>query len=153
VQTRLGDLFNLQAGKFIPSSGIANDNSTHKYPCYGGNGLRGYVKNYNRTGEYPLIGRQGALCGNVNYVSGKFFATEHAIVVESFRDTNPRWAFNLLNQINLNQYSTATAQPGLSVKTINGVCIPLPPLAEQDRIVKAIDMAFEQLSIVIQILS
>ena len=39
----------------------------------------------------------------------------------------------------------ATAQPGLSVKTINEVPIPLPPLAGQRRIVAAIEAAFEQL--------
>ena len=145
VLTCLGELFNLQAGKFVQASDIASDNSRHKYPCYGGNGLRGYVSEFNRNGDYPLIGRQGALCGNINYATGQFYATEHAVVVECFSKTNPRWAYYFLEIMNLNQHATATAQPGLSVKTINEVAIPLPPLAEQKRIVAAIEAAFEQL--------
>ena len=142
VWTFLGDVFNLQAGKFIQANDIANDDIENKYPCFGGNGLRGYVSTFNREGEYPLIGRQGALCGNLNYAVGKFYATEHAVVVECFSGTNPRWAFYFLDKMNLNQYATATAQPGLSVKVINEVLIPLPPLAEQRRIVTAIESAF-----------
>jgi type I restriction enzyme S subunit len=145
VLTSLGELFNLQAGKFVVASNIAENNSCFKYPCYGGNGKRGYVENYNRNGKYPLIGRQGALCGNLNYASGCFYATEHAVVVETFAKTNPRWAFWFLKELNLNQYATATAQPGLSVNKINEVPIPLPPLAEQQRIVVSIETAFEQL--------
>ena len=142
VLTCLGELFNLQAGKFVQASDIASDNSIYKYPCYGGNGLRGYVNAPNREGDYPLIGRQGALCGNINYATDQFYATEHAVVVKSFAQMNPRWAYYFLEAMNLNQYATATAQPGLSVKTINEVAIPLPPLAEQNRIVATIESVF-----------
>ena len=150
VWTCVGELFSLQAGKFVQASDIAADNSVYKYPCYGGNGLRGYVKNYNRDGNYPLIGRQGALCGNINYASGQFFATEHAVVVDWWAETNPRWAFYFLSAMNLNQYSTATAQPGLSVNAINEIAIPLPPLTEQGRIVTAIEVASKQLEIIFE---
>lgn len=139
VWTSLGKLFNLQAGKFIQASDISADNSINRYPCYGGNGLRGYVKNYNREGDYPIIGRQGALCGNLNFATGQFYATEHAVSVECPANANPKWAFYFLDKMNLNQY--ATAQPGLSVKTISEIPIPLPPLAEQRRIVAAVDSA------------
>ena len=140
--TSLEELFYLQAGKFVSADNIIADCSLSLFPCYGGNGLRGYIEKYNRDGNYPLIGRQGALCGNLNYATGKFYATEHAVVVESFAKTNPRWAFYFLDVLNLNQYATATAQPGLSVKTINEVIIPLPPLAEQERIVNVIESTF-----------
>ncbi|HDR1021551.1 TPA: restriction endonuclease subunit S [Pasteurella multocida] len=136
---RLNDIFYLQAGKFIPSSEIHEENNGDLFPCFGGNGLRGFVKNYNREGDFPLIGRQGALCGNVNLGQGKFYATEHAVVVETFAHTNVKWAIAFLTHINLNQYATATAQPGLAVSKINEVLIPLPPLNEQKRIVAKIE--------------
>jgi type I restriction enzyme S subunit len=138
----LGDIFNLQAGKFVQAANIVDKDAVNKFPCYGGNGLRGYVSNFNREGKYPLIGRQGALCGNLNYAVGQFYATEHAVVVEYFVGTNSRWAFYFLEKLNLNQYATATAQPGLSVKTINEVLIPIPLVAEQHRIVTIIELAF-----------
>ena len=132
--TTIGEVFNLQAGKFISADDIHEESTRYPYRCFGGNGIRGYVSTSNRFGEFPIIGRQGALCGNINFASGEFYATEHAVVVESFGGTVPTWAKYLLEQRNLNQYATATAQPGLSVKTINEVAIPLPPLCEQRRI-------------------
>ncbi|MBQ7514667.1 MAG: restriction endonuclease subunit S, partial [Schwartzia sp.] len=137
---RIGVVFNLQAGKNIMSSAIyESQDEPHPFPCFGGNGLRGYVSTYNREGYYPLIGRQGALCGNINFAANKFYATEHAVVVETYCDTFVKWAGIFLEALNLNRYSTATAQPGLAVKTINQVLVPLPPLAEQRRIVAKIE--------------
>ena len=136
---RIGDIFNLQAGKTISSSEIFTDNSSAKYLCYGGNGVRGYVKNYNREGFFALIGRQGALCGNINFANGQFYATEHAVVVETYCNTDVKWSGLFLQALNLNQYATATAQPGLAVRNINEVLIPLPPLEEQKRIVAVIE--------------
>ena len=78
------------------------------------------------------------MCGNLNYVEGKFYATEHAVPVETFAETIPYLAFLFLKQINLNQYATATAQPGLSVNKILDVPIPLPPKEEQVRIVQEV---------------
>ncbi|MGZ7884666.1 restriction endonuclease subunit S [Limosilactobacillus reuteri] len=137
---RLGTVFNLQAGKNRKASTI-NEIKTvdYDYPCFGGNGIRGYVSDFNREGKYALIGRQGALCGNINFAKGKFYATEHAVVVEIFAGTNYKWSGYFLKALNLNQYSTATAQPGLSVTKINRVLIPLPPLKEQLRIVAKIE--------------
>lgn len=137
---RVGSVFNLQAGKNKTSSEIGEvQTDILQYPCFGGNGKRGYVKDYNRDGDYALIGRQGALCGNINFASGKFYATEHAVVVEHFGSINVRWSGYFLRALNLNQYATATAQPGLSVANINTVLIPVPPIAEQKRIVSRIE--------------
>ncbi len=139
VWTTLGELFFLQAGKNITADKINYEkNDVYRYPCYGGNGIRGYVVHYNKSGKYPIVGRQGALCGNLNYAEGKFYATEHAVPVKTFAETIPYLAFLFLKQINLNQYATATAQPGLSVNKILDVPIPLPPKEEQVRIVQEV---------------
>ena len=138
--TTLGEVFTLQAGKNITAKDISDkEDSEHRFPCYGGNGLRGYVCSYNRNGRFPLIGRQGALCGNINFAEGLFYATEHAVVVETYCKTNVEWAVHSLIHLNLNQYATSTAQPGLSVSTINEVLIPLPPIEEQGRIVRCLN--------------
>ena len=136
VWSRLGRVFNMQAGKNVA---VGNISEVGEYPCYGGNGIRGYVADYNRDGTYPIIGRQGALCGNINVASGRFFATEHAVVVETFGHTSPAWAALALEQLNLNQYATATAQPGLSVEKLKVVPVPVPPVDEQERIVAKLD--------------
>ena len=133
--SKIGNIFTLQAGKNIPAAEIHENPFPGSYPCYGGNGIRGYVSKSNRSGDYPIIGRQGALCGNINRGTGEFYATEHAVCVETYADVNVVWACLFLTALNLNQYATATAQPGLAVTNINEVFMPLPPLNEQHRIV------------------
>ena len=119
----LGNVCNLQAGKSIPTSNIfAEKDSNHNIPCFGANGLRGYVAESNESGNKSLIGRQGALCGNVSYATGSYYATEHAVVVsDEDNNFNPRFLYHLLVHANLNQYKTAGAQPGLSVSRLNKV--------------------------------
>ena len=135
---RLGSLFDMQAGKNIAASKIADTrDEQHPYACFGGNGIRGYVQTPNRCGCFPIIGRQGALCGCINYAEGEFYATEHAVVTTCFDKTDVEWACTFLEALNLNQYATATAQPGLAVSKIAEVLIPLPPLSEQARVVSA----------------
>ena len=136
---KIGTVFTLQAGKNIQAAEIHENPFAESYPCYGGNGIRGYVASSNRTGDYPIIGRQGALCGNINRATGEFYATEHAVCVETYSQISVAWACLFLTALNLNQYATATAQPGLAVANINEVYIPLPPLAEQHRIVQRIE--------------
>ena len=137
---RIGEIFGLQAGKNITSANIYEEKSEQNpYLCFGGNGVRGFVANYNREGHFALIGRQGALCGNINLVEGKFYATEHAVVVDHYNMTDVLWCGWFLKALNLNQYATATAQPGLAVANIVKVSIPLPPLAEQKRIVEKLE--------------
>ncbi|MBR3489399.1 MAG: restriction endonuclease subunit S [Bacteroidales bacterium] len=139
----LAEVFYMHAGKSISASQISSKKvDKFSYQCIGGNGTRGYVKTYNTQGIHPIIGRQGALCGNINYASGHFYATEHAVVVDTFCNTSERWVYYILINLNLNQYATATAQPGLSVNTIGDVQIPIPPINEQKRIVEAIERWF-----------
>ena len=140
--TTIGEVFNLQAGKNISANDIHEFSQEFPYACYGGNGIRGYVSDYNKEGRFPIIGRQGALCGNVNFAEGKFYATEHAVVVTCFAGVNIEWARYVLEAMNLNQYATATAQPGLSVATVNEVEFLLPPIEEQNRIVTEIKKWF-----------
>ena len=40
---RIGELFFLQAGKNISSSSISEKPFANAIPCYGGNGIRGYI--------------------------------------------------------------------------------------------------------------
>lgn len=133
---KLGQVFALKAGKFIAASEIKD---CGEFPCYGGNGIRGFVGCYNREGRFPLIGRQGALCGNINLADGKFYATEHAVVADGGNRVDPDCAAFFLKALNLNQYATQTAQPGLSVKRISETPFPVPPVEEQRRIVRKLD--------------
>lgn len=124
-------LASLQSGESITAESIEEEGD---FPVYGGNGLRGYASKFTHEGEYALIGRQGALCGNVNYATGQFWASEHAVVVSPTRPLIMKWIGEVLRVMNLNQYSVSAAQPGLSVDMVSRLAIPVPPLSEQQGI-------------------
>ena len=131
---RLGDVCELKAGDFTPASEIHAEKEPGYYPCFGGNGLRGYIDRYTHEGEFSLIGRQGALCGNVQFAQGKFYATEHAVVTKPKIEIYSHWLYYMLRSLNLNKLSVGAAQPGITVEKLNHVEIPLPPLEEQHRV-------------------
>ncbi|MDD2212636.1 MAG: restriction endonuclease subunit S [Clostridia bacterium] len=125
---RVKNIAYLKSGDFITAEKIEAEGC---FPVFGGNGLRGYAEKYNKHGNYILIGRQGALCGNIHYARSKFWASEHAIVVHCIPDINIHWFGELLRIMNLNQYSVTAAQPGISVGTVNNLYIPYPLVYEQ----------------------
>lgn len=128
---KLDQICSMKSGEGITSSGIFE---MEDFPVYGGNGLRGYTNSYTHHGEFTLIGRQGALCGNITRVSGKFYASEHAVVVTVKNETDVDWLSQKLDTMNLNQYSEASAQPGLSVNKILQLPVSKPPFKEQQKI-------------------
>ena len=131
-QRKLGELSSVfKSGDFISASEIAE---TGKYPVFGGNGLRGFTDRYNHDGEYVLIGRQGALCGNVNYSVGKSYFTEHAIAVKAGKANETRFLYYLFSTMNLGQYSGQSAQPGLAVGNLIALENVVPNKAEQSKI-------------------
>ena len=123
----------MQAGKFVAASNISESNQTGLFPCYGGNGLRGYTTTHTHDGTYPLIGRQGALCGNVRLVSGKFHATEHAVVATPKNAIDVGWLYYSLDLLNLNRFATGQAQPGLSVDVLENVSLAIPVLEDEQQ--------------------
>jgi type I restriction enzyme, S subunit len=121
----------MQSGNSITAETIE---SAGAYPVYGGNGLRGYTSSFTHSGEFVLIGRQGALCGNINYATGRFFASEHAVVASARKSVDVTWLGEMMRTMNLNQYSVSAAQPGLSVELIGNVRTIYAPLKEQRRL-------------------
>lgn len=131
-QRKLGDVAQeFKSGNSLKADAI---DITGDYPVYGGNGLRGYTSTYNHDGEYALIGRQGALCGNMNYSVGKAYFTEHAVVVKADENNGTRFLYYMLDIMNLGQYSDQSAQPGLAVNKLVKLENRFPTKEEQQRI-------------------
>lgn len=133
---KLHHMVRMKSGAAITSVEMDDDG---EYSVFGGNGVRGRFPEYTHEGSYVLIGRQGAECGNINYAHGKFWASEHAVVAKPDRELEYRWLGETLHAMNLNQYSQAAAQPGLSVEVIGRLKLPFPPVAEQQQIAAFLD--------------
>jgi len=135
---KLGEVASIKSGKSIDAKNISSE---LQYPCYGGNGIRGYVQQYNYEGSFPIIGRVGALCGNVHLANGRFYATEHALVVEiKNKSVNSLWLTYNLKSLNLRNIAKGVAQPVIAAKEVAKIIITIPPLSEQQRIVEELDL-------------
>lgn len=137
---RLGSLCSLKSGEGITSKSI---NDFSPYPCYGGNGLRGYTATYTHTGRYALIGRVGALCGNVNLVDGHFFASEHAIVATPLDAVCIDWLALVLDDLRLNRFSEASAQPVLTVSKLERLEVSAPIQREEQKEIAGVIAALD----------
>lgn len=136
---KIYDIYSLKAGKTIKANELSEEPSEGLYPCYGGNGLRGYIAKKSHSGSYPIIGRQGALCGNVNFAEGEFYATEHAVVVSNKIGCIPLFSYFLLTNMKLERLAKGVAQPGLSVASVNEESAIVPPLPLQQEFASKIE--------------
>ena len=132
-----------KSGKNIKADSISENG---EYPVFGGNGLRGYTASYNHEGLYVLIGRQGALCGNVRSVNGKTYITEHAIAAAGNEKSNTSFLHYLFLKMNLGQYSDQSAQPGLAVNKLLKLEVSLPTISEQKKIAKLLSLLDERIT-------
>ena len=101
------------------------------FPVYGGNGIVGYHSDYNMDGEYIIIGRVGALCGNVRNVIGKAFITDNAFILTKNVENVNVYLLYLLKIHNLRQYAREAMQPVISNASLRNIRIILPPLSLQ----------------------
>lgn len=125
-------LCSMRSGKNLTSIQITENGP---YPVYGGNGVRGYYSQYNVNSKCLIVGRQGALCGNVHYVNEKIWATDHAVVTQVYNFIHLKFFYYLLTAMNLNRYASQTAaQPGLAVSNILNQKVCFPPINEQRKI-------------------
>ena len=137
---KLGDVCKVNSGKGIAAELISPNYSPSLFPCYGGNGIRGYVKTPSHNGVHPIIGRVGALCGNVHLAKGEFYATEHALIVTiTDNGVNPEWLSFLLKYKDLSKIAKGVAQPVISASEVMKQELPMPSLDEQQAIVRELD--------------
>ena len=135
-EKKLINEFSLKSGEYLSTKNQVKGS----YPVYGGNGITGYHNKYNLSGDQILIGRVGALCGNIHYIKENIWVTDNAFVVNNISSSwNMLFLSYELEYIDLNQYASQTAQPVISNKSMKDVIIYLPPLSEQQSIVATLD--------------
>lgn len=139
TKCRVKHLVQFNSGDTITSEQLSEDGD---FPVYGANGYRGQFHKYNFENQRILIGRVGALCGNVHYINEKIWCSEHALISsESFGGLpfDYHWLCRLFESMNLNQYGGGSAQPVIASSTIENLAIVYPPISEQVAIADYLD--------------
>ena len=117
-----------------------------KYPVYGSGGIMTYKDQYVYNKPSVLLPRKGSI-NKIHYVEEPFWNVDTAfytIINESV--VLPKYLFYYLSTIDLAAYNTGTgAIPSLTQTVLKALSIPIPPLAEQERIVSILDK-FEALT-------
>ncbi len=138
---RLEDCFKLKSGDGLTSKNMSEDGM---FPVFGGNGIAGLHNDFNLSGSNVIIGRVGALCGNVRHMNEKIWLTDNAFKIVDFKyDFDHSFLNYLLNFKNLREYARQAAQPVISNSSLKDVILEFPKsLPEQQRIVAILDEAF-----------
>ena len=142
---RLGDLLINRDGERKPlSSSVRSKQIKKKYDYYGATGVIDKVDNYIFDEKLLLVGEDGAnllskVKPNAFFAEGKYWVNNHAHILDATNKNLLDYVIIVINTISLDNYITGTAQPKLSQENLNKIPIPLPPLAEQYRILQKVE--------------
>ena len=129
----LGNLVKIKNGKSYKGFNSGD------IPVYGSGGIMTYVDRSAYSGPSVLIPRKGSL-GNIFYVDTPFWNVDTIFYTEINREqVTPKYLYHALQVQNLSGLNTAGGVPSLTQTVLKRVRIPLPSLAEQERIVKILD--------------
>ena len=114
------------------------------YPYYGASGIVDYVAEYLFDEELVLVGEDGAKWGvgdrTAFSITGKTWVNNHAHVLRPDRSLLiDGFLVHALVARNLQPFITGTTVPKLNQAKLVSIELPLPPLAEQHRIVAKVD--------------
>ena len=130
-------LFKIRSGDFLPKKNMIEDGDID---VYGGNGINGRHNAFNLSGLNVIIGRVGALCGNVRCVEGNIWLTDNAFYVSEYLEGfDKHFLTKMLIHIDLGGSANKAAQPVISYKVISDIGLPLPPLPIQQKVVAYLD--------------
>ena len=131
---RAASLLSISSGDGLTAREMDNG----QYPVYGGNGITGWHSKINVNKPTLVIGRVGFYCGSTHISEDCAWVTDNAFITTfDEKNINIHWLKLMLDSADLRKKSSSTAQPVISGKTVYPILIPLPPLAEQHRIVAA----------------
>ena len=114
-----------------------------QFPYYGASGIVDYVSDYLLDDYVLLISEDGAnLKARTNPIaftaSGKIWVNNHAHILKFNNKATHKLVELSINRMDISTYITGQAQPKLSQKNLNNIKIPLPSIAEQQKIVAKI---------------
>ncbi|WP_078578475.1 restriction endonuclease subunit S [Salipaludibacillus agaradhaerens] len=137
VWVKFGSVLSIASGKSLTKKQMDEDGII---PVYGGNGVTGFHSEWNVDSPTIVIGRVGFYCGSVHKTPSKAWITDNAFIVKYnsgiFDEHFLHW---MLSYYDLKKYSSSSAQPVISGRTLNPSPLVLPPLNEQKRIADKVE--------------
>ena len=149
----LGDLCENHDGIRVPVKASDRLGMRGQYPYYGASGVIDHVNDYLFEGTYLLISEDGAnLLARSKPIAfeatGRFWVNNHAHVVKAKNGIVQRYLLHAIEHSDIGRLITGSAQPKITQRNLSRVPIPVPPTAEQERIVAAIEEHFSRLEAV-----
>lgn len=138
-EVQLGEVITLQYGKPLNE---ADRSPTGEFPAFGANGILCRSTKSYQIGPSIIVGRKGS-AGEVTLVEEPFWPTDVTYFVEHDQTVSDlKFIYHLLKSLQL-QALAKGVKPGINRNDVYAIPVPLPPLAEQKRIVAILDEAFE----------
>ena len=127
------------------------DRRAGEYPYYGATGIVDYVDEFIFDEPLVLVGEDGAKWGSGEgtafSVDGRCWVNNHAHVLRPIRaKLLDDWLVYYLVHEDLSPFVSGLTVPKLNQGNLREIPVPLPPLAEQRRIVAILDEAFEAIA-------
>jgi type I restriction enzyme S subunit len=142
---KIGDICVVKKGTQLNKNSL---NEEGIYPVInGGINPSGYWNEYNFDANQITISQGGASAGYVNYLTTKFWAGAHCYVIcDCSNSINYKYLYHFIKmqQSSFMQSQYGAGIPSLSLKVINDLSIPVPPLHIQEEIVRILDKMVEQ---------
>ncbi len=138
---------NRDAERVPLSSAVRKKQTNKRYNYYGASGVIDKVDNYLFEDRLLLVGEDGANLlsrskDNAFFAEGRYWVNNHAHVIDSTDKLILDYVAIVINSTPLDKYITGSAQPKFTQDNLNNFPIPLPPLAEQRRIVAEVEKWF-----------
>ena len=120
------------------------ENPNGKYPIYGSGGLMGYADDYLCEAGTTIVGRKGTINRPI-FVTEPFWNIDTAFGVVPDKGLDPKYLYYFCVHFNFMPLDKSTGRPSLAKSDLLKIEMPVPSLAEQERIVARIEELFSQL--------
>ena len=121
------------------------ESPTGKYPIYGSGGIIGKAMEYTCLAGSTIIGRKGTINHPI-FVEENFWNVDTAFGMKANNQIlEDKYFYCFCLYFDFSKLDKSSALPSLTKTVIGNLILPIPPLAEQQRIVAKIEELFSQL--------